>query len=87
MKSEKAGKDISQTEITNISNFGIWLYVKGTEYFLPFVEYPWFKEAKLGEIMSVELLHNHHLRWEKLDIDLELDTLPDPDKYPLIYIN
>lgn len=36
--------------LCNISNHGIWLYVKGTEYFLPFEDFPWFKEVKVGEI-------------------------------------
>ncbi|WKZ20216.1 MAG: hypothetical protein QY310_06530 [Candidatus Jettenia sp. CY-1] len=37
--------------------------------------------------MEVELFHNNHLRWEKLDIDLEIESLIDPDKYPLVYHN
>ena len=62
MKSKTVGADTSLIEVTNISNHGIWLYIKNTEYFLSFDEFPWFKEAKVGEIMDVELLHDHHLR-------------------------
>lgn len=35
--------------------------------------------------MKVELHHEHHLRWESLDIDLELESLADPDKYPSVF--
>lgn len=63
------------------------MYVKGTEYFLPFEDFPWFKETKIREILKVELLHDNHLRWEKLDIDIEIASLIGPDKYPLVYHN
>ena len=87
MKLEKVGKSISVIEVTNISRHGIWLFIKGTEYFLPFDKFPWFREAKIGDIMDVKLLIDHHLRWENLDVDLEIDSLVDPDKYPLVYHN
>jgi len=85
MKLEKAGENTSQIEVTNISSHGIWIYIKSREYFLPFVEFPWYREAKIAEIMDVKLINGHHLFWEKLDIDLELASLADPQKYPLVY--
>ncbi len=87
MKLEKAGKSISIIEVTNISRHGIWLFINVAEYFLPFDKFPWFKEAKIGDIMDVKFLSDHHLRWENLDVDLEIDSLVDPDKYPLVYQN
>ena len=85
MKLKNIGKGISEVEVTNISPHGIWLYVKPKEYFLPFEKFPWFKKATIDEILEVEIIHNHHLRWEKLDIDLDLDSLENPDDYPLVY--
>ena len=85
MKSEKAGTVTSQIEVTNISSHGIWLFVKLKEYFLPFEDFPWFKDAKISDVLDVDLLNDHHLRWESLDVDLELDSLRNPDKYPLVY--
>jgi len=58
--------------------------VGGSEYFLPYDEYPWFKEATVGQILQVELLHGLHLHWPALDIDLSLDCLNNPQDYPLI---
>jgi hypothetical protein len=55
------------------------------EYLLPFAEYPWFAEAKAADIHNVELLHGIHLRWEMLDVDIELASLEVPAGYPLIY--
>jgi hypothetical protein len=85
MKSQKLGKNILEVEVLNISKHGIWIYVKGKEYFLPYKEYPWFKETKVSEIYNVELIHGFHLYWPDLDVDLELESLEHPEKYPLVY--
>lgn len=82
MRSLKNGKDIS-VSVENISSFGIWLFVKGKEYFLSYDEYPYFKEQTLKSIQNVKLFHDFHLYWPDLDVDLELDNLENPEKYPL----
>lgn len=85
MKSSMLGKSTSSAEVENISRQGIWLFVKGREYFLPYDEYPWFEDAKLSEIHNVKLLHGAHLHWPDLDVDLELDSLSKKEQYPLLY--
>jgi hypothetical protein len=84
MKSDKIGKNISEIEI-HTSPFGMWLLVLDTEYFLSYKDYPWFKEAKVSDIYDVQLLQGSHLHWKALDVDLDLDTLENPEKYPLTY--
>ena len=86
MRSSSAGTSTSAVEILNVSTHGIWLYVKGKEYFLPYKEFPWFREARLSQISKVTLLHGHHLHWPDLDVDLELDCLEHAEHYPLKYI-
>jgi len=87
VKSQTLGKNIFEVEVQNISSQGIWLYVQGTEYFLSFKEYPWFKNAKVADIHSVELLGGNHICWPTLDVDIELESLEQPEKYPLVYRN
>ena len=82
MKSLKHGRDISAS-VENITPFGIWIFVKEKEYFLSYKEYPYFKEQTLNDILKVRLIHGYHLFWPDLDIDLEIDNLENPDKYPL----
>jgi hypothetical protein len=82
MKSLKHGKDIS-VSVENITPFGIWLYVKEKEYFLSYKDYPYFKDQTLNSIQNVQLLHGYHLYWPELDVDLEIDNLENPEKYPL----
>lgn len=84
MRSKKLGKNISKIEI-HASPFGMWLLVHNVEYFLAYKDYPWFQEAKISDIYNVRLLHETHLHWPTLDVDLDLDTVKDPEKYPLIY--
>jgi hypothetical protein len=84
MRSAPRGKSISDVEVTNISIHGIWLLLQGREVFLPFERFPWFRDATIGELHNVTLSHPHHLRWPRLDIDLELDSIENPERYPLI---
>lgn len=69
--------------IENITQFGIWLYVKGREYFLSYEDYPYFKDQTISDIQNVKLMHGFHLYWSSLDVDLEIDNLENPEKYPL----
>ena len=85
MKLAERGTSTSSVEVSNISPHGVWLYVKGKEYFLSYKDFPWFKNARLSEIQNIRLIHGHNLRWEDLDIDLALESLDHPDRYPLRY--
>lgn len=79
------GENTSEVEVSHIDVHGLWLCVDDKEYFLPYTDYPWFKEAKVKEILNVKLLHGHHLYWPELDVDLEMDSLENPQSYPLKY--
>ena len=82
MKSLRRGKDIS-ISVENITPFGIWVFVNEKEYFLSYRDFPYFKDQTLNSIQNVQLLHGYHLHWPELDIDLEIDNLENPEKYPL----
>jgi hypothetical protein len=82
MKSLKPGKNIL-VNVENITPFGIWLFVKENEYFLSYGDYPYFKDQTLKSIQNVKLVHDYHLYWPDLDIDLEIDNFENPQKYPL----
>jgi hypothetical protein len=59
------------------------MLVQNKEYFLSYDQYPYFKDQTLQAIQNVHLLHGAHLYWPDLDIDLEIDNLENPGKYPL----
>ena len=81
--SVKHGKISSECEIANISPFGVWILAEGHEYFLNHKQYPWFKGAAVEEVLDVESPRAGHLRWPALDIDLHIDSLRNPERYPL----
>ncbi|MFH1254000.1 MAG: DUF2442 domain-containing protein [bacterium] len=85
MNRRSSGSSTSFAEIQNISNYGIWFFVNGSEYFLSFDKYPWFQNATIGQIYDFKFSHGKHLHWPKLDIDLDIDVLKNPDAYPLKY--
>lgn len=77
------GAATSEVEITNISKHGFWLLLAGRELFLPFDDFPWFKQATVDQILRVERPASRHLRWPDLDVDLSIDSIEHPERYPL----
>lgn len=84
MKSATLGKSTSGAEVTNISRHGFWLLVSDEELFVPFKKFPWFKDASVSEILNVEWPQPHHLYWPDLDVDLAVESIRHPEKFPLI---
>ena len=83
MTSLKHGKPILAGNVTNISNIGFWVLINDKEYFVPFSNYPEFKNATVDEIFNVKLLSPRQLYWQSLDCDIEIDALEYPERFPL----
>ena len=83
MRSETLGESIS-VEVTNISRHGFWLLLGERELFVSFAEFPWFERAPVGPILKVELPHSGHLHWPELDIDLAVESIEHPERFPLV---
>jgi len=84
MKSVRPGRNTSPVEVTNVSPHGFWLLLQERELFVPFLEFPWFRDASIRAIANVTLPSPHHLHWPDLDIDLAVESLTHPEKYPLV---
>jgi hypothetical protein len=61
----------------------LWLLVDGHEHMLDFARFPWFREANMQVLQKVELRFDH-LHWTDLDIDLHIDSLSHPERFPLV---
>jgi hypothetical protein len=85
MKLSARGKNISEVEVQDVSQRGIWLLVRGREYYLPYKDYPWFKNARLSQVFHVDLIGDSHLHWPDLDVDIELNCIGNLVGYPLVY--
>ena len=78
------GIDTSAVEVTNISRYGLWLLLQDEELFLPFEDFPWFREAPVGQVLNVEAPSPDHLYWPELDIDLAVESIRHPENFPLV---
>ena len=84
MKSETLGIDTLEAEVTHISRHGIWLLLEEKEHFLSFENFPWFKNAPVSAIQNVSRLNANHLYWPDLDIDLAVESIERPERFPLV---
>ena len=84
MKSAALGPSTSPVEVTNVSAHGFWLFVGERELFVPFKNFPWFQDASVRAITNVQLPSPHHLYWPDLDVDLAVESIEHPEKYPLV---
>ena len=84
MKSVKSGKPTLGPESIHITPFGLWLLIGEREYFAGFENFPWFKGAKVEDVFQVEIPHPGHLYWPSLDIDLAVESLEFPERFPLV---
>lgn len=78
------GTHTSEIEVSLASNKGFWLLLDDEEVFVAFSEFPWFKQATLDEITTVERPSKNHLYWPLLDVDLALESILNPGQFPLI---
>ena len=84
MTSARPGRRTSAAEVTNVSRWGFWLLVGDRELFVAFELFPWFREVSIGNLIDVTMPHPGHLYWPQLDVDLAVDSLEHPDRYPLV---
>ena len=84
MKSATLGGSTSVVEVTQISKHGFWLLLPSGEVFLSFETFPWFREAAIGQVQNVTLLHAQHLYWPDLDIDIAVESILHPELFPMI---
>lgn len=84
MRSALRGKRTSGVEVTNVSPHGFWLLIGDRETFVSFKDFPWFRNASIGQITNLELPTPHHLHWPEIDVDLAVESLDHPERYPLV---
>ena len=84
MKSTKPGRRTSPAEVTNVSKHGFWLLIGDQERFVPFAQFPWFREAPIGHLLNVELPSANHLYWPDLDVDIAVESIDHPERFPLV---
>ena len=85
MISNQPGTGISLNEVTNIEPLGFWVLVDDREYFIPFADYPVFQEASIQQIFQMRRVSPTQLHWPDLDAGIEIESLDQPEHYPLVF--
>ena len=83
MSSSRHGGATSAVEVTNISQHGIWILAGSNELFLPYEDFPWFKGKRPKSVKNVQELSRGHLFWPDLDVDLTVESIEHPERFPL----
>jgi hypothetical protein len=84
MRYAKPGKTTLTVEVTNISPTGFWLLIDDREVFVSFEHFPWFADATVRQITDVTRPAKHHLNWPSLDVDLAVESLDSPERFPMV---
>lgn len=84
MRSAEHGTGTSGVELSNVSQHGLWLLVDGSENYLPFDDFPWFRDATIAQLSRIDRPTRDHFHWPELDVDLSLRIIESPTEYPLV---
>lgn len=57
---------------------------KGRDYFLSYNRVPWMRDATINEVLDIRMSGKNAIEWPKLDVDLEIESLRHPERYPLL---
>jgi hypothetical protein len=84
MRFEARGTSTSGVELIGRNENGVRFAVDGRERFLPFEQFPWFRDASVEQLANVRRPVPDHIEWPALDVDLHLRSIDDPPAYPLV---
>jgi hypothetical protein len=84
MNSLAHGDNIFPVEITHISSHGVWMLTDQEELFMSYQDFPWFKNQLVNAIIEVEEVSCGHFYWSKIDVDLTVEMIKHPEKFPLV---
>jgi hypothetical protein len=73
-----------KAEVSDICADGFWLVLGSEGLRVPYAQFPWFRNATIDQISTIERPSENHLYWPKLDIDLAVESLRSPEAFPLV---
>ena len=78
--------NISSTSVSvlMINAQGVMISVMGQDYFLSYNRIPWMRDASISSVLNVQMCGPEAIEWPDLDVDLEIDSLKHPERYPLV---
>ena len=74
----------TSVSVLMINGQGIMISVFGQDYFLSYNRIPWMRDASINDVLNIQMCGKEAIEWPALDVDLEIDSLRHPERYPLI---
>jgi hypothetical protein len=78
------GTTTLDVEVTNISRHCLWILLGDEELPVAFSDFPWFRTARIDQILAVSRPTEDHLYWPELDIDISVASIRNPADFPCI---
>lgn len=80
----KSNTNSTLVSVLMINAQGIMLSVLGNDYFISYNRIPWMQDAPIRSVLNVQMSGTRAIEWPDLDVDLEIESLQHPERYPLI---
>ena len=74
----------TSVSVLMINAQGMMLSVQGQDYFVSYNRVPWLRDARVSSALNVRMSGTNAIVWPDLDIDLEIESLKHPERYPLV---
>lgn len=74
----------TSASVLMINSQGMMLNVDGQDYFVSYDRVPWLRDATIVKALNVRKSGSWAIEWPDLDVDLEIDCLKHPERYPLV---
>lgn len=79
-----ANSQNTSVSVLMINAQGIMLSVQGNDFFISYNRMPWLRDARISDVLNVRMCGRSAIEWEALGVDLEIESLKHPERYPLI---
>lgn len=74
----------TSVNVLMINSQGMMLSVQGNDYFVSYNRVPWLRDALISSALNVRMAGQNAIEWPDLDVDLEIESLKHPERYPLV---
>lgn len=74
----------TSASVLMINSQGIMLSVLGNDYFISYNRIPWLRDARISDVLNIQISGRSAIAWPALDVDLEIESLKHPERYPLL---
>jgi len=84
MRSSKPGGVDSSARLGEVGIYDFSIHVDGRFLRLTYYDFPWFRDATLEQLAAIERPAPDRLRWPELDVDLSIESIENPKRYPQV---